>query len=105
MAFLKSNFRKGQFIARARLTCQLDSGAGYITVSIGQQGYPAPENVADMQVNIYPVGATSFKPQLMSPGSLSGNYVALSIFYSGTSASLAATTSIITVIQWIIGSR
>jgi len=104
MAFIRSNIKNNQYVASIRYTAQLDSAAGYCSVSLGFQGYPMPADAGDILWNAY-AGSGTFPVQVMGPGSISGNYIGLSLFYSGTSASLAATASVILIAQWLIGSK
>ena len=103
MAMLATNFRKRQYVMTMRVTAMLDSGAGYITVPFS--GAPAPTTVNDVMVRLAAVGEPTIALVIASPGSLSGYYLYLSLFASNTSASLAASKSIQTVVQWLIGSR
>jgi len=86
-----------------RITAMLDSAEGYITIPFS--GAPAPTTAADVMVRLADIAGPTNPLIIATPGSLSGYYLYLSLFASGTSASLAADKSLITVVQWLIGSR
>ena len=101
--FLATNFRKMQYMMQRRATIMLDSGAGYMTISF--PGAPGPTTAADVYLRLAEVAAPTYALIIASPGSLSDGHLYISIFASNTSASLAASKSIITIVQWLIGSR
>jgi len=100
--FLATNFRKRQYVMTMRITAMFDSGSLYFTIPFS--GAPAPTTAADVMVRLADIAGPTAPLVIASPGSLSGYYLYLSIFASGTST-VAASKSIITVVQWLIGSR
>lgn len=102
---LKTNYRKSQYVMTMRLTVMLDSAEAYITIPFTDVGQIPPLAAEDCIIKIYDIAGPTYALVGGGPGSLSGAYLYYSIFASGTSASLAADKSIITIVQWLVGSR
>lgn len=105
MAFLKTNYRRAQFVARAVYTALLDSNEGHVTMTFGDNNYPPPADVNDIIVKPIQIGYWTLPLWIGGAGSLSGNYLYLSIWASGYSAARDATYSVRLAARYLVGSR
>lgn len=104
MAFLKTNYRRGQYIAKMRQTILVDSAVSFAQFAFS--GIPAPAAMEEVIYQLYEGGKPTYPIRIGGSFSFSGIYIAATIYYSQTfAAAMDETISIIGVFHWLVGSR
>lgn len=105
MAFLRTNYRKTQFLAVARATVMVESTISYLAINFASLDYPPPKTLTELDYRLYALGNPT-NSIIALKGSVDGNNFYVTLWMSETlGGAWDSTFSIAGIYKWTIGSR